>query len=125
MSRTQGHVLLMLLTILVALVGFEVLQPAASPPDWEYRIVAWDAEGHDREGTSAMRYASIQIDTTELAQLGSEGWELVDTMLEMETAWPNFGNDRYVAGLQPNIRPQRALLLFRRARHGAQRARVS
>jgi hypothetical protein len=32
----------------------------------------------------------------------------------METAHPNFGNSEYVTGLQPNIRPQRVVLVLRR-----------
>jgi len=40
--------------------------------------------------------------------------ELVDSYLEMETVHPNFGDSRYVTGLQPNVRPQRLVLIFER-----------
>ncbi len=49
-----------------------------------------------------------------LNKLGSEGWELSSSYLEMETAWVNFGKNEYVTGLQPNIRPQRVVLVFKR-----------
>jgi hypothetical protein len=39
---------------------------------------------------------------------------LATSYLEMETSHPNFGNDTYVTGLQANIRPQRAILIFKR-----------
>jgi hypothetical protein len=50
----------------------------------------------------------------ELNKLGSEGWVLVISYLELETAYPNFGDYKCVTGLQPNIRPQRAILVFKR-----------
>jgi hypothetical protein len=50
----------------------------------------------------------------ELYKLGSEGWVLVISYLELETAYPNLGDYKYVTGLQPNIRPQRAILVFKR-----------
>lgn len=47
-------------------------------------------------------------------ELKSIGWEMVGSHLEMETAFPNFGKDDFVNGLQPNIRPQSLTLLFKR-----------
>lgn len=59
---------------------------------------------------------ATRVNPTEIAlnKLGSEGWLLVISYLELETAYPNFGDYKYVTGLQPNIRPQRAILLFKR-----------
>lgn len=61
-----------------------------------------------------MKSTSVTPSQDELSKLGAEGWELVGSYLEMETAFPNFGNAGYVTGLQPNVRPQRAVLIFRR-----------
>jgi hypothetical protein len=59
---------------------------------------------------------ATRVNPTEIAlnKLGSEGWLLVISYLELETAYPNFEDYKYVTGLQPNIRPQRAILLFKR-----------
>ncbi|MFK7604163.1 hypothetical protein ACI3L1_18360 [Deinococcus sp. SM5_A1] len=56
----------------------------------------------------------IELDDAQLAALGLQGWELVSTITELETTHPNFGNSQYVTGLQPNIRADRAVLVFKR-----------
>lgn len=81
---------------------------------WEYKVVRVDSEGYDRSGADAGKFASVTPSNEILNQLGSEGWELSTSYLEMETAWYNFGKDEYVTGLQPNVRPQRAILIFKR-----------
>jgi len=63
---------------------------------------------------AAGKFASISISVSDLAPLGLEGWELVSTSLEMETAYPNFGNASYVTGLQQNVRPQKLICIFKR-----------
>ena len=83
-------------------------------PRYEYRVIGVSSEGQDRTGEAAMKYTSVTPSHEELSKLGAEGWELVGSYLEMETAFPNFGNAGYVTGLQPNIRPQRAVLILRR-----------
>ena len=81
---------------------------------WEYKVVSVPSADGERTGTGALRPASIDLVENQLNDLGHEGWELVATFLEMETAFPNFGRDDYVTGLQPNVRPQRAVLIFKR-----------
>jgi hypothetical protein len=54
--------------------------------------------------------------TSSLDRLGSEGWELVGVFLEHETAHPNFGSEGLVTGLQPNVRPQKLVCIFKRQR---------
>lgn len=49
-----------------------------------------------------------------LDKYGKEEWELVDTYLEMETVRTNYGNDKYVTGLQPNVRTQILVMIFKR-----------
>ena len=34
--------------------------------------------------------------------------------VENETAWPNFGKDEFVTGLQPNVRAQSLVMIFKR-----------
>ena len=84
---------------------------------WQYisfRVLT--SQISDRRGSDAFKYSSI--DDTKLDQqlsaAGLEGWEVVSVALEMETAWPNFGKDDYVTGLQPNMRPQSLLVILRR-----------
>lgn len=72
-----------------------------------------------REGVEGGRFSMVNPSDAAMNALGAQGWELVTSYLEMETAWTNFGSSRYVTGLQPNVRPQRVVLLFRRALHGA------
>jgi hypothetical protein len=81
---------------------------------WEYKLVHVTAEGHDRVGKGSLNFASVTPSTDELNKLGVQGWELATSYLELETAFPNFGNDKYVSGIQPNVRPQRLVLIFRR-----------
>ncbi len=82
-------------------------------PHYEYKVMSFGSEGHDRTGDGAMRYTTIDPSESALSKLGASGWEVVGTYLEMETAYPNFGKAEYVTGLQPNIRPQRVVLVLR------------
>jgi hypothetical protein len=61
-----------------------------------------------------MRPSTIQMNSASLKELGEQGWELVGTFLEMETAYPNFGKEEYTTGLRENVRPQSATLIFKR-----------
>jgi len=89
---------------------------------WEYRVVYVLAEDDDgaagRNGPDAEHYTTANPTDAELNALGADGWELVSTYLELETAFPNFGDANYVTGLQPNVRPQRLVLLFKRPARG-------
>jgi len=84
--------------------------------EWEYKTIYVSSEGWERDGSQAAKFASVTPSEDDLNILGKEGWELTTSYLEMETAWFNFGNDGYVTGLQPNIRPQRVVLIFKRSR---------
>lgn len=96
---------------LAALSGCRLPEP---PKVWEYKVVTVGSEGHERSGATAGKFASVTPSGNDLDALGAEGWELATSYLEMETAWVNFGNDKYVTGLQPNVRPQRVVFVFKR-----------
>lgn len=81
---------------------------------WEYKVIRFFNSGESREGSEAFKQTEILISESRLNELGEEGWELVSTSLEMETAYPNFGNSSYVTGLQPNVRPQVLICIFKR-----------
>ncbi|HMN24375.1 MAG TPA: DUF4177 domain-containing protein [Ignavibacteriaceae bacterium] len=82
---------------------------------WEYKIYSVSPEqSYDRTGYDALKPTKITISQDELNKLGAEGWELATSFLELETAHPNFGNSEYVTGLQPNVRNQRLVLIFKR-----------
>ncbi|MEN3335655.1 MAG: hypothetical protein V7641_5020 [Blastocatellia bacterium] len=108
-----GPALIGLVCLCVLLLGWTAFKPR---PKFEYTFLQYGSESNDRTGTGAMKFATIQIDESRIAAMSDEGWEMVSSWLEMETAYPNFGKEEYVTGLQPNIRPQRAVLLFKRQR---------
>lgn len=98
----------------VLLIGLWLAISAVSPSRWEYKTVSVPSSGPSRTGEAAMKYTTIEIDAVPFVDLGKDGWELVDSFLEVETAYPNFGSSEYVTGLQPNVRPQRAVFVFKR-----------
>lgn len=68
---------------------------------WEYgRIYVTSIE----DMTNKFSPHVFKFPQRELDSLGNLGWELVDVITETETVHPNFGNDKYVTGLQPNTR---------------------
>ena len=109
--RVQGYVLIGLVCVGLSIAAWIAFRPF---PRYEYKVIDFLAESNERTGTGALKYASVSIQGEQMQKLGAEGWELMDVFLEMETAFPNFGDSQYVTGLQPNVRPQRAVLLFKR-----------
>ena len=97
--------------LLVNLALLVLLYPGRS---WEYKVKRVSGE------SSYLRadFKPLPISLTDLTDtLKSEaGWELVACVPETETVHPNFGNDEYVTGLQPNVRSNAVLLIFRRAK---------
>jgi hypothetical protein len=117
-SKWQIWVLTALVFIGVLLSAWGLFR-AVPRPEFDYKVVTLATESSERSGAAALKYTSVKVDEAQLASLGDEGWELVGTFLEMETAFPNFGKEEYVTGLQPNVRPQRAILIFKRQRRSA------
>lgn len=111
MTKVQGYVLI---GLAVLVLGASLAPRIGPAPKWEYKVVAIGTEGLDRVDKGAALPHTIQIGVDSLREYGDQGWELVVSFLEMETAFPNFGRGEYVTGLQPNIRPQRLVLVFKR-----------
>ncbi|MFZ4400930.1 MAG: DUF4177 domain-containing protein [Bacteroidales bacterium] len=102
------------INFIIVLFGILLLFGCQTNEKWEYKVLTVSNDGFDRTGSTAMNATKISPTESEFNKLGIEGWELVTSYLELETAYPNFGNDSYVTGLQPNIRPQRAIFIFKR-----------
>lgn len=79
---------------------------------WEYKV--FTVKGVEQENLSKYKANIIDVDENLLNQYGKEGWELVDTYEKIETVHPNFGNNEYVIGLQPNVRTSEINFVFKR-----------
>jgi hypothetical protein len=104
-------------TIVLAVMAVVVLISAyaALNPKWEYATLKLFPEREaERVDKGAFASTTINLEHEQFAKLGAQGWELVSSSLEHETAYPNFGRSEYVTGLQPNVRPQALLLIFKR-----------
>lgn len=76
---------------------------------WEYKTLTVPGNAY-----SPFLPKRISVPMNELTTLGIQGWELVDVYTHIETVHPNFGNDKYVTGLQPNIRTDSIVYVFKR-----------
>ena len=131
MTKTQGYILIIALITGVILSGYaftelqkseqatletlaQIKNSVAPISGWEYKAVAFYTAGNSRTGSEALKFSSVDLKADVIDKLGKDGWELVSNYLEMETAFPNFGRDDLVTGLQPNIRPQNLVLIFKR-----------
>ena len=81
---------------------------------YEYNVVAFSSEGNSRLGKEAAAFSTVTPSNEDLDKAGLAGWEVVTSYLEVETAFPNFGDDKFVTGIQPNVRPQRLVVILRR-----------
>lgn len=110
-TRFQASVIIVLLLIGLGMPFLPSLRPN---PKWEYTHLTFYAGDNERIGSGALKYSSIKINEAKLDEMGKSGWEITGSYLEMETAFPNFGKEEYTTGLQPNIRPQSLIILFKR-----------
>jgi hypothetical protein len=110
-TQNQGRIIILIL-LLVFASQFSWLP--IFHPKWEYKSLEFYGSGGSRTGTAAMQASTILWPDAKITEMGEQGWELVGTYLETETAYPNFGNDDYVTGLRENIRPQKLVLIFKR-----------
>ena len=103
-----------LMIVLIALISVNIVHK----PEYEYCVKQYfPEESHERTGDNfadTAAYTTIAVNNDELNSLGAQGWEIVTSYIETETAWPNFGNNDYVTGLQPNVRPQSLVVILKR-----------
>jgi hypothetical protein len=111
---------------LFSLASFLLIMTSCSKPNnWEYKTIYFDSErfdGKDKGYTKTDEFFKNSVSNTyilpsdaELNKLGKDGWEIASTYLEMETVFPNLlASGDGVAGLQPNTRPQRLVVIFKR-----------
>lgn len=93
--------------------------------EWEYKVITYSHEYGARhanqydllENTQAFQNSPILPNEKELNDLGKQGWEIVGIYTQYETSFPNFGDLRYVTGIQPNIRPKSVVLILKRKKH--------
>lgn len=113
---------LSLLSIFVALIIFTSCQNKIK---WEYKTVYYDAvkiDGLDKSYAKGSEFFKRTVSSTSvvpsdstLNKFGVEGWEIATSYLEMETVFPNLlASGDGVNGLQPNTRPQRLVIIFKR-----------
>lgn len=106
---------LLILTVLYGIISIRSSLGVTKEQKWEYKTVTvTPSTKSNRMGTGAGDFSIIEQSEEQLNELGADGWELVSSYLELETAFPNFGDQKYVTGIQPNVRPQDVVLLFKR-----------
>lgn len=77
---------------------------------WEYKEVISYGEAIIKD------YGNNSFDdmTKEFNSLGKEGWELVGVHSNVETVFPNFGNEGYHTGIKTNVRTNKVVYTFKR-----------
>lgn len=80
------------------------------------KVQQWEYKTLEIVGTSFSDFypCHIEVPQGEMNRLGAEGWELVDVYTRVGTVHPNFGNEKYVTGLQPNVRTTAVYYVFKR-----------
>lgn len=112
LNTAQGYILIALACVIIGLLAWNTFK---SKPKYTYKVINVQAQFNKGTATDAdLNTTSVNLKDEELSLLGNDGWELVGTFLEVETTHPNYGKSEYVTGLQPNIRPQKAVLLFKK-----------
>lgn len=114
------------LTLLSYLTILLVLTSCSKSNKWEYKTVYIDSErfeGKDKGYTKGdQNFKNLVSSTTtipvdsSLDRYGFDGWEIATSYLEVETVFPNLlASGENVQGLQSNTRPQRLVIIFKRA----------
>ncbi|MFA9399062.1 MAG: hypothetical protein ACERKV_12480 [Clostridiaceae bacterium] len=84
---------------------------------WEYKsIIFQPSKENGKTGTQAGSSNSIEVSEQELNYLGSDGWEIVTSYLEMETAYPDLSSEKAGVSLMTNVRPQKLVIILKRKR---------
>lgn len=94
------------------LITFVGLMLFSCTPKWEYKTVS--VKGEEQEMMSKFKANEFDVSDESLNLFGKEGWELVGIYEKIETVHPNFGNEEYVSGIQPNVRTAEFNFVFKR-----------
>jgi|ERR1035437_5454337 hypothetical protein len=94
---------------LIALLGLGI---SSCTTKWEYKIVS--VKGVEEGTTGKFQSNKFDVSDESLNLFGKDGWELVSVFEKTETVHPNYGNDQYVSGLQPNVRTAEINFVFKR-----------
>jgi hypothetical protein len=96
----------LLLIVFIGLISFSCTSK------WEYKIVS--VKGEEQETKAKFQANKFDVSDESLNLFGKNGWELVDIYEKTETVHPNYGNEEYVSGLQPNVRTAEINFVFKR-----------
>ncbi len=79
---------------------------------WEYKTIS--VKGEAQETMANFQANKFDVSDESLNLFGKDGWELVAIYEKTETVHPNYGNEEYVSGLQPNVRTAEINFVFKR-----------
>jgi hypothetical protein len=96
----------LLIILFVGLVSFSCTSK------WEYKTVS--VKGEEQERRAKFQVNKFDVSDESLNLFGEDGWELVGIYAKTETVHPNYGNEEYVSGLQPNVRTSEINFVFKR-----------
>jgi hypothetical protein len=100
--------------LFAVLIGAIGLMSFSCTSKWEYKIVS--VPGNEQDTMGAFKPKVFDVSGGSLDSFGEEGWELVGIYEKTETVHPNYGNESYVSGLQPNVRTAEICFVFKRKR---------
>jgi hypothetical protein len=94
------------------LITLSVLGLFSCTAKWEYKIVS--VKGAEQGLTGKFQSNKFDVSDTALNLFGKDGWEMVGVFEKTETVHPNFGNEQYVNGIEPNVRTAEIDFVFKR-----------
>jgi len=94
---------------LIAVVG---LLSFSCTSKWEYKIVS--VKGEEQETREKFQTNKFDVSDESLNLFGKDGWELVGIYDNVETVYPNFGNEDYHTGIKTNTRTAEINFVFKR-----------
>ena len=96
------------LTLLATLTACQAPTPA--PTAWEYQVIELPCENP----AVTFKPSTFENPTSLLNVMGSKGWELVDTYTDVQTTFPNFGDEQYNTGIRENTHTHCLHFVFKR-----------
>lgn len=91
---------------------FVAMLAASCSPKWEYKVLT--IKGAEQSSMPKFQPKEFKVSNNSLNSYGEDGWELVDVYQTIETIHPNFGDEEYVTGIQPNVRTSEINFVFKR-----------